>query len=326
MDKLDKKIVTAVQGDLTAEERPFDALAARLGIDAAEMLARLRRLMADGTIRRLGPIFDSRGLGYVSTLVAARVPPARLAEVAARVSRLAGVTHNYERRHAYNLWFTLTSRSAQELDRTLETLRRETGIAEFHSLPAVAVYKIRVQFDVAGEPETLEEAGGRVSANSAALTDEQKELVRLLQDSLPAEREPFAAAAARLGWPLARVVAQVREWLESGVIRRLGAVVRHRDLGFAANGMAVFRVPPHAVDAAGRSLATYAEVSHCYQRRALPDFPYSLFAMVHGRSEEEVRRTIAAMAREIGLPDYEVLFSSTEFKKVSMRYFVETCE
>ena len=324
MDELDKRILTAIQGGLPAEERPFDALATRLGVGHEEVLSRVRRLADDGLLRRLGPVFDSRGLGYVSTLVAARVPPARLAEVAARVSRLAGVTHNYERRHAYNLWFTLTCPSAPELDRTLEFLRRETGIADFHSLPALAVYKIRVQFDLAGEPEAIEETGGRPSAGPAALTDEQKELVRLLQEDLPAEREFFAVAAARLGWPTARVVGQVRAWIESGVIRRLGAVVRHRQLGFAANGMAVFRVPPEAVDAAGRRLAARAEVSHCYRRPPLPDFPYDLFAMVHGRSDDEVRRTVAAMAQEIGRPDYDVLFSVTEFKKTSMRYFEQS--
>ena len=111
-----------------------------------------RRLVADGSVRRIGPVFDSRLLGYASTLVAARVPPDRLAAVADRVSRLPGVTHNYERRHPYNLWFTLTAPSQAALDETLARLRTETG-AEFHSLPALAVYKIRVQFDLAEDTE-----------------------------------------------------------------------------------------------------------------------------------------------------------------------------
>ena len=323
MDELDKKIVTAIQGGLPAEERPFDALAARLGIRPDEMLARVRRLAGDGLIRRLGPVFDSRSLGYMSTLVAARIPPERLAEVAARVARLPGVTHNYERRHAYNLWFTLTCPSAQELERTLAGLRKETGIPDFHNLPALAVYKIRVQFDLAGESEAPETAGARTPAVPRPLDEKQKELVRLLQDGLAVAREPFAAMAARLGWPPSRVVRQIREWLDSGVIRRFGAVVRHKELGFVANGMAAFRVSPEAIDDAGRRLARRAEVSHCYRRPPLPDFPYSLFAMVHGQSEDEVRQTVAVMAREIGVEDYAVLFSVTEFKKASMRYFVE---
>ena len=95
MDELDKRLVTEIQGALPVAARPFDALAARLGIGAEETMARLRRLAAEGRIRRVGPVFDSRSLGYVSTLVAARIPADRLAETAACVNRLKGDTHNY---------------------------------------------------------------------------------------------------------------------------------------------------------------------------------------------------------------------------------------
>jgi DNA-binding Lrp family transcriptional regulator len=343
MDALDRGILTAIQAALPINARPYDALAVSLRLDPDDVLVRVRRLTAAGLIRRLGPIFDSRALGYVSTLVAARVPPERLAEVAERVNRLPGVTHNYERRHAYNLWFTLTAPSPAALEQALEALRRETGLAAIHSLPALAVYKIRVEFDV-GEAEDLREGsataggpgrgpvqsdGARPDKPAAAhsgtqpLSDEQKHLVRLVQDGLAAEREPFAAVAARLGWPGERVVEQLREWQALGVIRRFGAVVRHRELGFAANGMVVFRVAEGRVDDAGRRLARHKEVSHCYRRPPLPGFPYNLFAMIHGRSEDAVRRAAAAMAEATRAEAHEVLFSVTEFKKASMRYFLE---
>jgi len=331
MDNLDKQILTAIQSDLPVTEHPFDAAAARLGIGAAEVIDRVGRLLADGVIRRLGPVFDSRRLGYVSTLVAAKVPADRLEEVAATVNRLAGVTHNYARRGAYNLWFTLTEASQAALDGTLERLRSETGISEFHSLPALTVYKIRVHFDLTdGEPERAEERGGSGDpprnnserpARALPLTDEQKEFVRLIQDGLRPQRDPFAAIAERLGWPEARVVEQIREWVDAGVIRRFGAVVQHQKLGYRAGGLAVFCVPPEKVDAAGETLAKHPEVSHCYRRPPLPDFPYNLFAMTHGRSEEAVRRTVERLAEEAGLTDYAVLFSVRELKKTSMRYF-----
>jgi DNA-binding Lrp family transcriptional regulator len=303
-------------------------------------------MAAEGLIRRVGPVFDSRGLGYVSTVAAATVPPERLREVADRVSRMPGVTHNYERRHAYNLWFTLTSASRQEEERMLEALRRDTGIPHLFSLPALAVYKIRVKFDLMADspaadaetapppasqkrcqepydvkvPDTFSDAAGPATR---PLSGDQKELVRLLQDGLPIQREPFVGAGAQLGWPVERIVEQIREWMGMGIVRRFGAVVRHRDLGFAANGMAVFRAAEAQADEAGRRLAARPEVSHCYRRPPLEDFPYNLYAMVHGQSEDAVRRAVAAMAAEAGLTDYDVLFSVTEFKKASMRYFVE---
>ncbi len=329
MDNLDKQILTAIQSDLPVTEHPFDAAAARLGIGAADLIDRVGRLLAAGVIRRLGPVFDSRRLGYVSTLVAAKVPTDRLEEVAATVNRLAGVTHNYARRGAYNLWFTLTVSSQAALDGTLERLRSETGISEFHSLPALTVYKIGVHFDLTDDRRQRgQERGGygprkapQAPTEPAALTDEQKEFVRLIQDGLRPQRDPLAAIAERLGWPEARVVEQIREWVDAGVIRRFGAVVQHQKLGYRAGGLAVFCVPPEKVDAAGEALAKHPEVSHCYRRPPLPDFPYSLFAMTHGRSEEAVRRTVERLAKEAGLTDYAVLFSVRELKKTSMRYF-----
>jgi DNA-binding Lrp family transcriptional regulator len=323
MDNTDKQVLTAIQADLPVEERPFDVLAKRLDLAADEVVTRARRLLAEGLIRRVGPIFDSRSLGYVSTLVAARIPPERLPEVADRVSLLPGVTHNYERRHACNLWFTLTSPSRETEEQTLESLRRETGIPHFYSLPALAVYKIRVKFDLTEDAAAADAVLPQPAAAPAPLSQEQKELVRLIQDGLPIIREPLVGVAAQLGWPVERVVEQMREWLVMGVIRRFGAVVRHRELGFQANGMAVFRVAGAAVDEAGRRLAECPQVSHCYQRPPLEGFPYNLFAMVHGQSEEEVRRTVSALAAKAGLADYDVLLSVTEFKKASMRYFVE---
>jgi DNA-binding Lrp family transcriptional regulator len=325
MDNADKKILTAIQADLPVEVRPFDVLAERLNLETTDVVARVKRMAAEGLIRRVGPVFDSHGLGYVSTLAAARVPPERLREVADRVSRMPGVTHNYERRHAYNLWFTLTCASRQEEERTLEALRRDTGIPHIFSLPALAVYKIRVKFDLmedspAADVETAPPPAGPATR---PLSGEQKELVRLLQDGLPIQREPFVGAGAQLGWPVERIVEQIREWMGMGIVRRFGAVVRHRDLGFAANGMAVFRAADAQADEAGRRLAARPEVSHCYRRPPLEDFPFNLYAMVHGRSEDEVGQAVAAMAAEAGLTDYDVLFSVTEFKKASMRYFVE---
>jgi siroheme decarboxylase len=327
MDDTDKRLLTIFQAAMPLEARPFDALATRLGIAPEDCLSRVRWLVTDGTVRRIGPVFDSRQLGYASTLVAARVPVNRVEEVAARVSGLAGVTHNYERRHTYNLWFTLTAPSQEALDETLTQLQQETR-AEFHSLPALTVYKIRVQFDLAEDADESSlspqpsPTPGKGSEPAAPLNDAQKHLVRLIQDGLEVEREPFAPVAQRLGWTDEQVIEQIRAWITAGVIRRFGAVVRHHQLGFAANGMSVFRVAEDRIDEAGRLLAERAEVSHCYRRPPLADFPYNLFAMTHGRTEEDVLAAAAEMARQSAAQAYEVLFSVREFKKVSMRYFV----
>lgn len=327
LDPLDRRIVSAVQAALPVVARPFAALAADLGADPADVLQRLAAMKASGLVRRIGPVFDSRRLGYVSTLVAARVPPGQLEDVAARVTALPGVTHNYERNHQWNLWFTLTARSGDELRSILADLRRDSGISDFHGLPALAVYKIRAVFDLdasAPPPTAAAPAPGR--GRPAELDESQRRLVRLLQDDLPLVDEPFAPVAGRLGWSVDEVVGQVRTWLAEGVIRRFGAIVRHHRLGFIANGMAVFAVAPDRIDEAGRRLAACPEISHCYRRPALEGWPYELFAMVHGSSEDAVRRQVAALAAEVRATESDVLFSVREFKKTSAQYFLDEDE
>jgi len=335
MDSEDKRILSLLETEFPVVARPFDALAERLGTEPAALVARVRRLAEGGVIRRIGPVFDSRRLGYTSTLAAARVPAERLAEVAERVSRLPGVTHNYERSGAYNLWFTLTAQSEKEIAETLDALGEETGIV-FHSLPALAVYKIRAVFGADGAPSSgpLRDGSGlsavasakagdppRRESQPAELDARQKRLVRAIQDGLAIEREPFGPVAERAGRPVEEVLAQIRAWTATGLVRRFGAVVAHRRVGYRANGMAVFNVPRDRADEAGRALAKRFEITHCYRRPPLPDFPYNLYAMVHGRSEESVRVLVDRLAQEIGADDYALLFSTTEFKKSPMRYF-----
>ncbi|NQT19323.1 MAG: radical SAM protein [Planctomycetes bacterium] len=323
LDDVDKRILSVIQTGLPVAEEPFHALSRQLGLAPDDVISRTARLCTDGPIRRLGPVFDSHSLGYSSTLVAARVPEDRLREVAELVSRLDGVTHNYRRRHRYNLWFTLTAPTSEAIDTILESLRRQTGIDDFYSLPALAVYKIKVDFQLVPKQQS-QPVADKSSKPASKLSDDEKKLVRLLQDGLPVIAQPFDEPARVLGCTQQRVVEQIAQWLDAGVIRRFGAVVNHRQLGFVANGMCVFNVSPDCIDAIGERLAGYAEVSHCYHRSSAPGWNYNLFAMIHGQSKEEVLALAARISGELELTDYEVLFSSDEYKKVSMRYFVET--
>jgi len=329
VDDLDKRILTDLQTALPVAERPFDALAARLALPPSDLLTRVQRLASTGVIRRIGPIFDSAHLGYVSTLVAARVPPERIDEAAKHANRLPGVTHNYERRGTYNLWFTLTAPSKEALEATLAELRKRPGLKSLHSLPAETRYKIRATFDLTGTateapaPPSRPARPAKPGHTAVALSERQKALVRALQDGLPVDRQPFAEAARRTGWTVPQILEQVRAWLAEGVVRRFGAVLRQRQAGIRAGGMAVFQVDERETDAAGRALAAHPEVTHCYRRPPLPDFPYNLYAMVHGASEDAVKKCVARMGDNIRATTWDVLFSVREFKKTSMRYFTE---
>ncbi|MCD6364504.1 MAG: radical SAM protein [Planctomycetes bacterium] len=322
LDGPDRDILAIIQTDFPVARRPYGVLADRLGAVTAEVIKRISRMRNTGVIRRIGAVFDSASLGYVSTLVAARIPPERLSEVAAAVSELPEVTHNYRRDHAHNLWFTLTARSNERIEAVIAELKRLTGITDFHSLPASAVYKIRVDFAVNGHPQPLARAAAPPSA-AIVPTDRQKHLVRSIQGDLPQGACPFEQLAGNIGWPVEHLIKQINDWLAAGVIRRFGAVVSHRRLGFTANGLAVFSARGDSADRAGRHIAKHRAVSHCYRREPLPDLPYNIFAMIHGYSKRQVRDIAAGLARELGLDDHEVLFSTFEYKKTSPSYFTE---
>ena len=145
LDMTDRRLLDIIQTAFPLQARPFARLSEELGLSEEETLDRVRRLKEQGIIRRLGANFDSRKLGWQSTLCGAQVPPEKLAAFTAEVNRLPGVTHNYLRKHAYNVWFTLIAPSEDAITQTLQALSARTGITVLN-LPARKIYKLKVDF------------------------------------------------------------------------------------------------------------------------------------------------------------------------------------
>lgn len=154
-------------------------------------------------------------------------------------------------------------------------------------------------------------------------TEQEKELIRHLQDDLPLTPEPYADIGAAVGMTQEEVLEKVRGWQKDGTIRRLGAMVRHQRLGYNANAMSAWEVPDGRVEEVGKALAAAREVSHCYERACPGGWSYNLFAMIHAADREGCERVAAELSRQTGIDRYELLFSSREFKKISMKYFQE---
>jgi DNA-binding Lrp family transcriptional regulator len=148
LDDLDRAILNEIQSHFPIVSRPYAEVGSRVGASEAEVLARVANMTEAGIIRRLGANFTSRKLGYTSTLCAARVEPENLDRFVAVVNRYPGVTHNYLRRHHYNIWFTLIAESEERLNQILEEISRAAEVAEILSLPAHEVFKIKVDFPV----------------------------------------------------------------------------------------------------------------------------------------------------------------------------------
>lgn len=151
MDTIDKKLLNLMQNEIPIDKRPFKVLGEKLMLTENEVLKRVNKLKSDGIIRRIGGIFNSRKMGYTSTLCAAKVPENKIDEVAACINSYYEVTHNYIREDEYNMWFTIITNSEESLNNILEEIRIKTSLDEIISLPSVKLFKVKVALNFQGD-------------------------------------------------------------------------------------------------------------------------------------------------------------------------------
>jgi len=326
MEALTQRLLNDYQREFPLDPQPFDHIARELDTCTETLLAHLRDLQVHGVVSRVGPVFRPNTVG-ASTLAAMAVPPAQLERVAAVVNGFPQVNHNYEREHRYNLWFVLTAPDRQAITATLDAIRRQSGYAVM-SLPLVRDYHIDLGFhlrfdrpaDMTAAPGPAEQA---TSLKAMPVAGSAEDLIDAIQDGLPLVARPYLAIAGRIGCSEFEVIERLRGLLDRGIIKRLGVVVRHHELGYRANAMVVWDVPDAQVDRIGRQLGDQDCVTLCYQRpRRLPEWRYNLFSMVHGQDRNEVLACIERMAAALGLRDipHEVLFSGRRFRQRGARY------
>lgn len=150
LDSFDKQILDIIQTGFPLEARPYAVIGEKVGISEKDALERVQKLKKARIIRRLGANFDSWKLGFRSTLCAAKVPEADIDRFVAVINAHSGVTHNYLRENAYNIWFTLIAPSDDAIVEILQGFTKETGIAILN-LPAKTLYKIKVNFQMLEE-------------------------------------------------------------------------------------------------------------------------------------------------------------------------------
>ena len=317
-DGIDQRLLNQWQRGFPLRREPYAALAEALALDEAAVLARLQRLHAAGAFSRIGGAWAA-GVGGAALLCAYAVPPARLETVAAQVSAQPGVNHNYQREHPHNLWFVLTGPGDAAVAQALDRLDAQTGLQALR-LRMQRAYRIDLGFDLR-QRLALGHAPQRAHAMPVDAAD--RPLAAWLEGGLPLRPRPYDEAATACGRPLEQVLATLQRWLDQGTLRRLGVIVRHHELGFDHNAMAVFDVPDTEVDAAGERLAQQPGVTLAYRRNRAAAWRYNLYAMVHGRARDEVRAAVAAAAQAAGLDgvSHELLFSCRRFKQEGGRYF-----
>ena len=150
------------------------------------------------------------------------------------------------------------------------------------------------------------------------LSEADRKVVAGIQSGLPLVSRPYAEIGKAIGMPESEVIERVAGLLKRGLIKRMGVIVRHHELGYRANAMVVWDIPDEKVSELGQCMGCFEFVTLCYRRpRRLPDWPYNLFTMIHGRNREEVLDKLAFLVRRCHLQDitHDILFSRRRFKQ-----------
>jgi DNA-binding Lrp family transcriptional regulator len=328
LDEADKRLLNLLQGSFPLDPRPFAHVAGLAELAEEEVLARTRRLLDERIIREITPIFDTRVLGYSSMLVAAKVDSENPWRAAKIINSHPGVSHNYLRDHDFNLWFTIATEpdSPLGLDGTLAVLQRLTGACSVRQLPTLRLFKIRMDLEMEKGTDALAAAAEAIEhrePEAIPLSELDVATIRATQGPMEVTPEPYAAAARELGVSQEELLDRLESMRERRALRRVAAILFHRRAGFSANGMGVWNVPEERILELGPRMSSFRGISHCYQRPTYPDWPYSVFTMAHGRSKEECDAILDSIAADTGIEDRRTLYSSTEFKKIRLRYFTD---
>lgn len=332
MNELEQNILAIIQDAFPLEERPYQVLAEQLGSDEQSAFAAVENLRQSGIIRRIGGVYDSKKLGFISRLCAGKVPTisagasddSALNKFAATVNEIPAITHNYVRSHEYNVWFTIIARSEAEIQKIVDGLCASTDLHDVHLLNATKKFKINTVMGAAGAPanrngDEKRHCGPKAKQSPAHfLSANDRARIRIACTDCPHTLTPFK------DWSVS--CDELRGDLALKHMRRFGAILRHQEAGFAYNAMVCFANSEFGfqnseLKKAGEILAGKPYISHCYERPSFEGFPYTLYAMMHAQSAEELDRNIKEAAASIGNPDYAVLHSLHELKKTSFRFF-----
>ena len=314
------RLLNDYQRDFPLVAQPYADIAAHLGLDEATVMAAYQEGLTNGTISRIGAVVAPRRLG-ASTLAAMAVPEDRLETVAAIVNAHSDVNHNYEREDHWNLWFVVTANNEDRRAAVLKDIETKTRLPVL-SMPLREEYHIDLGFNLQGEdrPKVAQAENSRAPCALPAI---EQALLTALQEGLSLSSRPYALLGEKAGLSEAMTLEMLSGWLADGLLKRFGVIVRHRALGYTANAMCVWNVPDDEVTELGRKLAAVPGVTLCYQReRALPQWPYNLYCMIHGKAREDVLALRQREAAKLGLDRFphQILFSNRCFKQCGARY------
>ncbi len=327
-DPLEIAFINKYQGGFPVCKKPFHRVASELGTDESTLISIIQKLLKDGWLSRFGPLYDAKQMGGGLTLAALSVAEDQFEKITSIVNAFDEVAHNYRREHKLNMWFVLATETEQAIDNVINEIESQTGLKVFNC-PKLQEFFVglKLHIDSAGQVDTVPmdinlDKSANSGVNPVTPNDFERKIIAATQAGLPLVSEPYELIAKQLETDAKSIMNSVDALLKNGTMRRIGAVPNHYKLGLRGNGMTVWDVPDELVTEIGKKIGSMDFVSHCYERpRHLPDWPYNLFAMVHGADKGQAFNKLKEMEAELYPYNFrhDVLFSSAILKKSGLR-------
>lgn len=322
LNSFERRFINQFQGGFPLIRHPFSRVAATLEMGEATLIQMVDSLVQQGWLSRFGPLYDASRLGGAQTLAALTAPVERFDEIAEIVNGFDEVAHNYRREHELNMWFVLSVEHRSKIAPVLSAIERSCGV-RVYNFPKEKEFYLGLYLELGddGSVKTVPSPDAD-RGRGYHLDARDRQLVVATQNGLPLTAEPYALVAEQVGFDEKEVISRLRLMLDSGAIRRVGAIPNHYRLGLKANGMTVWDVADDDVESAGADIARLPFVSHCYQRpRYQGIWAYNLFAMVHDTHRQGVIDKAIQIEEILGsrCQSKEMLVSSACLKKVGLR-------
>ena len=318
LESIDQRLVEDWQRDFPLHSRPFSVIGEALDLAEDAVIHRYAALRDAGIISRIGALVAPNTLG-ASTLAAMAVPAEQLDAVADLVSAEPGVSHNYRRDNAMNLWFVVTGPDVRTVEAVIAGIEEQTGLP-VNDLRLVEPFHLDLGFALDGAIGSGPRQVLR-KPDLAAIRPGDHDLVAAIETGLPLASRPFLSIAALTGMSESAILERLNALIRAAVIRRFGVVVKHRALGYGTNAMAVWDVPDTDTHRLGKAFGGEPGVTLCYARRRADAWPFNLYCMVHARRCEDA---LAVIDRLNDIADakprnHAVLFSTRCFKQTGAK-------
>lgn len=318
LTKKNKIFLEEIQKDLPLVSDPYKKIASKTGLSEKKIINKIKILISKKIIRELSAIFNSKKLGYKSTLVAMHVDPVLINTITKKINDHPGVSHNYLRSNKYNIWFTLTIKNEKKFEDEIKKILKHSIINKYLILPSNKSFKTNVFFKFTNKDNN--NYNNTIIDKKIILNDLNIKLINQLQNNNYILSNPWKNISDSLNISEKYLFLNIQKLKDIGALKRISAVIRHQKVGYKSNCMICFNVPENKINKAGKIISNFPEVSHCYQRQTYTDWNYSLYVMIHQHSKKQCNILIENLSNKINCKDYQILYSLKELKKERVKY------